>query len=61
MAEKTNTTTNKDILSGKGLKPIQSPTVNIKQSGIATENRGQNTSGIRLDRFTKNTDKDGSK
>lgn len=61
MAEKTNTTTNKDILSGKGLNPIKSSTANPKQSGITTENRGQNTSGIRLDRFTKNTDKDGSK
>ena len=61
MAEKTNTTTNKDILSGKGLRPIQSSTANTKQPGITTETRGQNTSGIRLDRFTKNTDKDGSK
>ena len=59
MAEKPNNSTNQDILSGKGLKPIQTSTTNPKQSGITTENRGQNTSGIRLDRFTKNTDKDG--
>lgn len=61
MAEKKDNSTNQDILSGKGLKPIESSTIKPKQSGITIENRDQKTSGIRLDRFTKNTDKDGGK
>lgn len=61
MSEKSTNSTNKDILSGKGLKPIKTSSSGVKQSGITTENRGQSTSGIRLDRFTKNTDEDGGK
>ncbi len=61
MAENSNNSTNNDILSGKGLKPISSPQSTSKQSGITTENRGQDSSGIRIDRFTKDSDKKGGK
>ncbi|MBN3019251.1 hypothetical protein JXX16_03670 [Ruthenibacterium lactatiformans] len=57
MAENSNNSTNNDILSGKGLKPISSSQPTPKQSGITTENRGQDSSGIRIDRFTKDSDK----
>lgn len=61
MTENSNNSTNNDILSGKGLKPISSPQSPPKQSGITTENRGRDFSGIRFDRFTKNLDKRGGK
>lgn len=57
MAKNSNNSTNNDILSGKGLKPISSSQPTPKQSGITTENREQNSSGIRIDRFTKDSDK----
>ena len=53
MTKKTTNTTNNDLLSGKGLKPIPSPTPTAQTSGITTENRGQNQSGFRRDTFTK--------
>ena len=57
MAVNSKNSTNNDILSGKGLKPISSSQPTPKQSGITTENRGQDFSGIRIDRFTKDPDK----
>ena len=48
MAENSKNSTNNDILSGKGLKPISSSQPTPKQSGITTENRGQDFSGIRI-------------
>ena len=57
MAENSKNSTNNDILSGKGLKPISSSQPTPKQSGITTENRGHDFSGIRIDRFTKDPDK----
>lgn len=57
MAETSKNSTNNDILTGKGLKPISYPQSTPKQSGIITENRGQDFSGIRIDRFTKDSDK----
>lgn len=56
-----NNSTNKDILSGKGLKPLSTSKSTSNQSGITTENRGENSSGIRIDRFTKETGEKGSK
>lgn len=57
MPEKTTNTTNNNILSGKGLKPISTPAQTTQNSGITTENRGQNQSGFRRDTFTKETGK----
>lgn len=61
MAENSNNSTNNAILSGKGLKPISSPQSAPKQSGITIEKRGQDFSGIRIDKFAKNSDKNGGK
>lgn len=56
MSNNEKNSTNNDILSGKGLKPITTSNTTSNQSGITTENRGQSSSGIRIDRFTKETD-----
>ena len=49
-----NSSTNKDIISGKGLKPLTSTQQAQKQTGIITEQRAEKGSGIRMDKFTKN-------
>lgn len=61
MAENSKNSTNNDILKGNGLKPISSPQTTPKQSGITIEKRGENFSGIRIDKFTKMSDEKGGK
>ena len=57
MPKETTNTTNNDILSGKGLKPISPTSQTTQTSGITTENRGQDKSGFRLDLFSKGSSK----
>ena len=56
MDKKRNNSTNEDILSGKGLKPLSSSRPTSKQSGITTEKRAEEL-GVRMDRFTKDSNK----
>lgn len=47
-----------DIKSGKGLPPINTPNGGSSSNGLTTENRGQNSAGIRIDRFAQIKDSD---
>jgi hypothetical protein len=58
MAEDIKKTKNEDIKSGKGLKPIPPP--KPKESGITTEQRNKKSSGVRNDRFSRDTNKEKS-
>ena len=59
MAENSKNSTNNDILSGKGLKPLPSSKPTPKKSKKTTKKGGQDSSGIRIDRFTKDSGKRG--
>lgn len=52
-----------DIKSGKGLPPINTNSNENSSKGLTTENRGQDSKGVRTDRFTlnQNSDKKGDK
>ena len=55
MYDNSNNTTNKNILTGKGLEPISNTSPTLTQSGITSENRGQSiVPGFRLDMFSAN-------
>ena len=45
-------TTNKDILSGKGLQPLNTSTQGSASSGLTVESREQIQPGFRLDIFS---------
>ncbi|WP_370744240.1 hypothetical protein [Ruminococcus callidus] len=53
MTKKAKKSTNDDILSGKGLKPLPSSKPSSELPGINTEKREKKCPGIREDRFTK--------
>lgn len=57
MAKENEQSTNNDILSGNGLKPITVPQPTTTPTGLISENRGLNSSGLRLDLFGLNRDK----
>lgn len=57
MTKENEQSTNNDILSGNGLKPIILPKPTTTPSGLSSENRGLNGSGFRLDLFGLNRDK----
>ncbi|WP_276689851.1 hypothetical protein [Ruminococcus callidus] len=55
MTKKAKKSTNDDILSGKGLKPLPSSKPSSELPGINTEKREKKCPGIREDKFTKKT------